>query len=79
MLEVGRVGAASLFIQGGVGPPAALAAGVFGDAIGLRPTLFAAGVIAAVAFVYLALSPIRGLRAAPVEVVDADVVSPERA
>src|SRR5436190_21576901 len=39
---MGRVGAASFFIQGGVAPPAAIVPGVAADAIGLRPTLLAA-------------------------------------
>jgi len=75
---LGRVGAASFFIQGGVGPPAALVAGIVGDAIGLRPTLFAAGVIGAIAFAYLVASPIRGLRAVPVAAPEADAIPAER-
>ena len=75
---LGRVGAASFFIQGGVGPPAALLAGALGDAIGLRPTLFAAGVIALVALVYIVWSPIRDLRAVPIAAPEGDVVSAER-
>lgn len=59
---LGRVGAASNFISLVVAPPAAIAAGLLGDAIGLRPTLFGAGLVAVVAFVYLFASPIRDLR-----------------
>ncbi len=62
---LGRVGAASNFIEFVVAPPAALAAGLLGAAIGIRPTLFGAGVIAAIAFVYLYASPLRGLRSLP--------------
>jgi MFS family permease len=76
---LGRVGAASFFIQGGVGPPAALVAGVVAAAIGIRPTLLAAGLIAVVALVYIVASPIRTLRAAPAVASDPDVVSAERA
>lgn len=76
---LGRVGAASFFIQGGVAPPAAFLAGALGDTIGLRPTLFGAGVIAALALTYLALSPIRGLRDVPMAAPEADVVPAERA
>jgi MFS family permease len=76
---LGRVGAASFFIQGGVGPPTALVAGVVAVAIGIRPTLLAAGVIAVVALVYIVASPIRTLRVAPAVVSEPDVVSAERA
>ncbi|HEV8536130.1 MAG TPA: MFS transporter [Candidatus Limnocylindria bacterium] len=56
---LGRVNAATRFIAGGVAPPAAIGAGILADLIGLRPTLFAAGVIAALAFLYLLWSPVR--------------------
>jgi len=59
---LGRVTAATRFVGWGVAPPAALAAGLLADAIGLRPTLFACAVIAAVAFVYLLASPVRRYR-----------------
>ena len=59
---LGRVTAATRFIGWGVVPPAALGAGVLADAIGLRPTLFVAAVIAAIAFVYLLASPVRRYR-----------------
>jgi len=56
---LGRVNSATRFVGYAVAPPAALGAGIVGDLIGLRPTLFAAGVIAALAFLYLLLSPVR--------------------
>src|SRR5256886_6099354 len=56
---LGRVSSATRFIGFAVAPPAAFGAGIVGDLIGLRPTLFAAAVIAAVAFLYLLLSPVR--------------------
>jgi MFS family permease len=56
---LGRVNAATRFVAFGVAPPAAFGAGLVGDLIGLRPTLFAAAVIAAIAFLYLLLSPVR--------------------
>jgi MFS family permease len=56
---LGRVNAASRFVAFGVAPPAALGAGILADQIGLRPTLFAAAVIAALAFLYLLFSPVR--------------------
>ena len=59
---LGRVNAATRFVSFGVAPPAALGAGLLADAIGLRPTLFALAVIAAVAFVYLVVSPVRRFR-----------------
>jgi MFS family permease len=76
---LGRVGAASFFIQGGVGPPTALVAGFIAVAVGIRPMLFAAGLIAVVALVYIVASPIRTLRVAPQVVSEPDVVSAERA
>ena len=64
---MGRVAAASNFVQWVVAPPAAIGAGLLGDAIGLRPTLFIAGVIAVIALAYLASSrEVRELHAAPV-------------
>ncbi|MFN2521097.1 MAG: MFS transporter [Candidatus Limnocylindria bacterium] len=56
---LGRVSAATRFVAFGVAPPAAFAAGIVGDLIGLRPTLLASALIAAVAFAYLLLSPVR--------------------
>jgi len=56
---LGRVTSATRFVGFVVAPPAALGAGIVGDLIGLRPTLFAAAVIAALAFLYLLLSPVR--------------------
>ena len=62
----GRVGAAVYFVAFVVAPPAALGAGILGDAIGLRPTLFLAGITAVVALGYLVSSAgVRGLRSAP--------------
>jgi predicted MFS family arabinose efflux permease len=76
---LGRVGAASNFVQFVVAPPAALAAGLLGDAIGLRATLFIQGVIAVVALVYLFASPIRQMRSVPVVASDEIRVAPEHA
>ena len=59
---LGRATAATRFISWGVAPPAAFGAGLLADAIGLRPTLFASAVIAAVGFVYLLASPVRRYR-----------------
>ncbi len=59
---LGRVTAATRFVGWGVAPPAAFGAGLLADAIGLRPTLFASAVIAAIAFVYLLASPVRQFR-----------------
>src|SRR6266568_1936628 len=56
---LGRVNSATRFVGFVVAPPAAFGAGIVGDLIGLRPTLFAAAVIAALAFLYLLLSPVR--------------------
>jgi MFS family permease len=59
---LGRVSAATRFVSWGVAPPSALAAGLLADHIGLRVTLFASGLIAAVAFLYLLASPVRRFR-----------------
>jgi predicted MFS family arabinose efflux permease len=56
---LGRVTSATRFVASAVAPPAAFGAGVLGDLIGLRQTLFASAVIAALAFLYLLLSPVR--------------------
>ena len=60
---LGRVNSATSFLQFIVAPPAAFVAGVLGDTVGLRPTLFAAGAIAVVAVIYL--WPVRSLREVP--------------
>jgi predicted MFS family arabinose efflux permease len=62
---LGRVSSATRFVGFAVAPPAAFAAGVLGDLVGLRPTLFAAAVIAALAFLYLLLSPVRRFQHPP--------------
>jgi MFS family permease len=56
---LGRVSSATRFVGSAVAPPAAFGAGILADLIGLRPTLFASGIIAALAFFYLLLSPVR--------------------
>jgi len=56
---LGRVSSATRFVGFAVAPPAAFAAGIVGDLIGLRPTLFASAVIAGLAFLYLFFSPVR--------------------
>jgi MFS family permease len=59
---LGRVSAATRFVAMGVAPPSAIGAGVLADAIGLRPTLLGAALIAALAFLYLFFSPVRRFR-----------------
>ena len=76
---LGRVTAASNFVQWVVAPPAAIGAGFLADAIGFRPTLFLQGIIAVVAVIYLFASPIRSMRAVPDVVSVPDVPSAERA
>src|SRR5439155_1365606 len=56
---LGRVSSATRFVGFAVAPPAAFAAGIVGDLVGLRPTLFASAVIAGLAFLYLFFSPVR--------------------
>ena len=60
---LGRVGSATNFVQFIVAPPAAFAAGILGDSIGLRPTLFVSGAIAVIALIYLL--PLRAVRDVP--------------
>jgi predicted MFS family arabinose efflux permease len=62
---LGRVTSALNFVQFGVAPPAAFGAGVLADVIGIRPTLLIAGVIAVIAVVYIAWSPVRRFRDVP--------------
>lgn len=68
---LGRVWSAASLMQWGVAPPAALGAGLLGDAIGLRPTLFIAGAIAVIAVAYIAASPVRSFRSVPQSAVSA--------
>lgn len=62
---LGRVTAAVGFIGYVVAPPAALGAGLLADAIGMRPTLFIAGMLGVVAFLFLLASPVRSFREVP--------------
>lgn len=64
---MGRVVAATNFVGFVVAPPAAIGAGLLGDAIGRRPTLFIAGVLGVIAFVSLLMSPVRSFREIPHE------------
>ena len=73
----GRVHATVRVFTGGLVPLGAFAGGLLGEAIGLRPTVLigAAGVL--LAFLWVALSPVRSLRALPGESPDtAPVPSP---
>lgn len=60
-----RVQSATYLVGFGVAPPAALGAGLLGDAIGLRPTLLIAGLIAVVAVLYLFFSSVRTFHSVP--------------
>ena len=62
---LGRVSAATRFVAFGVAPPSAFAAGLLADHFGLRQTLFASGVVAVAAFLYLLASPVRSFRHPP--------------
>ncbi|MBU6422701.1 MAG: MFS transporter [Chloroflexota bacterium] len=59
---LGRVTAASNVMQWSVSPPAALLAGIAATAVGMRPTILVAGLIALVAVTYLVASPVRSYR-----------------
>jgi MFS family permease len=60
---LGRVNASRRFIVFGSGPIGALIGGALGEAIGWRPTLFVGGGLALLSFLWVALSPVRRLRA----------------
>ncbi len=61
----GRVNATMRFIMWGVTPFGALAGGLLGSAIGLRPTLLLAAVGVLLAVAWVAASPLRSLVTAP--------------
>jgi MFS family permease len=60
-----RVTAATHFVGFVVAPPAAIGAGLLAEAIGIRATLFIAGVLGVIAFLYLLASPVRRFREVP--------------
>ena len=61
----GRVQASVRVFTAGTAPIGALVGGVLGEAFGLRATALVAGLGVLVAFAWLALSPVRSLRALP--------------
>ena len=64
---LGRMNASRRFVVWGVIPLGQLASGGLAAWIGLRPTLLVGAIGAAVAFLPLALSPVRSLRTVPAE------------
>ena len=64
----GRVNASMLFIIWGVIPIGSLLGGLLGTTIGLRPTLTVGAIGMSLAFIWVLLSPIRGLRRQPLGV-----------
>jgi Na+/melibiose symporter-like transporter len=64
---LGRTNATMRFISWSAAPLAGLAGGAAGEAIGLRPAMFLGALITILAVVWLALSPVRGLRELPAE------------
>jgi hypothetical protein len=63
----GRVNASVRVLTAGTAPIGALLGGVLGEAVGLRATAAVAGLGVLLAFAWLALSPVRGLRTLPDE------------
>jgi predicted MFS family arabinose efflux permease len=63
----GRVGAAVRVFTAGTAPLGALLGGVLGEAVGLRATAVVAGLGVLLAFLWVALSPVRSLRTLPTE------------
>ena len=68
----GRMNATMKFMVIGAMPIGSLIGGVLGASIGLRPTIWIAAVATSVAFVPLALSPVRSLRAIPIPARSSD-------
>lgn len=58
---LGRTNASIQMLSAGIGPVGALAAGVLGESIGLRPTLTIAAVGGLLAILWLVFSPVRSL------------------
>jgi predicted MFS family arabinose efflux permease len=69
---LGRVSASSRFITCGSRPLGALAGGILGTALGLRPTLAVAAAGSLLAMLWIWFSPLHGLRALPPVSVDAE-------
>jgi predicted MFS family arabinose efflux permease len=66
----GRMNATMKFLIMGAAPLGAFAGGLLAERIGLRPTLLAAGLGAALAALWVLFSPARALREAPAPVQD---------
>lgn len=62
---LGRVNASTHFVVGGIGPLGALAGGVLGQALDLRPTLAVAAIGIILSCLWLLFSPVRSLRDQP--------------
>jgi len=65
----GRVSGTVRFVSKGVIPIGAIAGGAVGDRYGLRAAVLIAGLGTLLAFVWIALSPVRALRGAPAPIV----------
>jgi MFS family permease len=61
----GRMNATMRFLVWGTIPIGALAGGVLGERIGMRPTLFVAALGSLLPVLWVLLSPVRGIRAVP--------------
>ena len=64
---LGRVNASFEFVRSAASLAGVLVAGVLGELLGLRPTLFLGGAVVLGGGVYLALSHVRGLKALPLQ------------
>ena len=72
----GRMNASVRFMVWGTMPLGGLIGGVLGGSIGLRPTLWVAGIGSLSAFLWILLSPVPSVRTMPTQIIDLDDPDP---